>query len=277
MPGQYVRSGLNKLISVVIPTYNRQCSTDEAVQSINSSNPGLVEIIVVDDCGDIPYTFIQSINRAKISVTVIRLSNNVGPGMARKAGIAAAQGGFIAFLDSDDTFDEGWIDNIVYIVQANIPIDLTRLVLVGRAVGTKRSSQLVFRLLLAAPENMKLFLVRLLLTFFNPIITPSIVISKQLCQFAESLRYCEDYYTNAAAIFTANNFIVTNFVAVYLGRHPGSFGGESSFRDRMFQGEMFVKMKMFYMPSISIVYKFFIPFGIIYQYVRVAFKSLFHL
>ncbi|RMF83624.1 MAG: glycosyltransferase, partial [Nitrospinota bacterium] len=87
------------LISVVIPAYNAGKFVAQAVQSVLDQTYPHHEIIVVDD-GSTDET------RAELRKFGDRLryfsQQNRGPSAARNAGIRAAQGEYICFLDADD-------------------------------------------------------------------------------------------------------------------------------------------------------------------------------
>ena len=87
------------LISVIIPTYNREKMLVEAVQSVLEQSYRNFEIIVVDD-GSTDNTKL-SLKQYKDQLTLIHQCNR-GPSAARNTGIKAAKGEFLAFLDSDD-------------------------------------------------------------------------------------------------------------------------------------------------------------------------------
>jgi glycosyltransferase involved in cell wall biosynthesis len=86
------------LVSVIIPAFNAEAFLQEAIESVLAQDYSPFELIVVDDgstdsSGKIAESYPQ--------VRCIRLSHG-GVSAARNAGIAAAQGEFIAFLDADD-------------------------------------------------------------------------------------------------------------------------------------------------------------------------------
>jgi glycosyltransferase involved in cell wall biosynthesis len=101
-------TSLKPLVSAVIPTYNRTQQTIAAIESVVSQTYPHFEIIVVDDgstdgSGEVIQRFINQ--RANGSHEVVFLSQrNQGASVARNAGIARAQGEYIAFLDSDDVW-----------------------------------------------------------------------------------------------------------------------------------------------------------------------------
>lgn len=87
------------LVSVIIPTYNRGRILCEAVDSVLEQDYSNVELIVVDDGSTDHTAAILAGYQEKI--VVIRQPNR-GVSAARNAGIAAARGRLISFLDSDD-------------------------------------------------------------------------------------------------------------------------------------------------------------------------------
>jgi glycosyltransferase involved in cell wall biosynthesis len=87
------------LVSVIIPTYNRQAYVREAIESVLSQTYSPFELLVVDDgsTDDTPALLKAYQGRIK----VLRQSNH-GVSAARNLGIRSARGAFIALLDSDD-------------------------------------------------------------------------------------------------------------------------------------------------------------------------------
>ncbi len=87
--------------SVIIPTFNRAGVLAEAIDSVLAQSHPAHEIIVIDDGSTdaTPVVLAQFGER----ITVIRQAN-AGVSSARNAGLAAATGEWVAFLDSDDVW-----------------------------------------------------------------------------------------------------------------------------------------------------------------------------
>jgi glycosyltransferase involved in cell wall biosynthesis len=86
-------------VSIIIPTYNRRSFVSEAIRSVLEQTYESVELIVVDDGStDDTAKYVESLSA---DIQLIQQRNR-GPSAARNAGIRAASGKFIAFLDSDD-------------------------------------------------------------------------------------------------------------------------------------------------------------------------------
>jgi glycosyltransferase involved in cell wall biosynthesis len=90
----------NILVSVVIPTYNREYIISEAINSVLNQTYQNFEILVVDDGStDKTKEVVENIKDPRIRYIC---QHNAGPSAARNNGIRNAKGDWIAFLDSDD-------------------------------------------------------------------------------------------------------------------------------------------------------------------------------
>lgn len=89
------------LVTVVIPAFNAARTIRQAVDSALSQTWPHIEIVVVDDCSlDETCSVVESITDSR--VRLIKLATNGGGSVARNAGIDAAEGKFVSFLDADD-------------------------------------------------------------------------------------------------------------------------------------------------------------------------------
>jgi glycosyltransferase involved in cell wall biosynthesis len=90
-----------KLVSVVIPTYNSGRYVREALLSAINQTYSKTEIVVVDDgsVDDTREALLPLVHEGAIQYIY---QANKGPGAARNRGISVAIGEFVAFLDADD-------------------------------------------------------------------------------------------------------------------------------------------------------------------------------
>lgn len=93
------------LISVIIPTYNRERVIERSINSVLNQTIKSLELIIVDDCStDNTEKIVKNINDSRIKY--IKLKKNSGACFARNKGIDEAKGNYIAFQDSDDEWFE---------------------------------------------------------------------------------------------------------------------------------------------------------------------------
>lgn len=98
-----------KLVSVIVPIHNGQnvfmdCLESLVHQTLFAKGPDAMEIILVDDAStDHSLELIRKLeSQLPDKIRVLALPENRGPGGARNAGMAVAQGQYIAFVDCDD-------------------------------------------------------------------------------------------------------------------------------------------------------------------------------
>jgi glycosyltransferase involved in cell wall biosynthesis len=94
-------------VSVIIPAYNRCHTLGRALDSVFAQDFADFEIIVVDDGSTDNTSGLPQLHTSRRPVNLIFLSQNGGVSHARNCGVKAAQGNWIAFLDSDDE----WLPN----------------------------------------------------------------------------------------------------------------------------------------------------------------------
>ena len=103
---------MKELISVVIPVYKVEAYLTACVESVLAQTYQNIEIILVDDgspdrCPQMCDEFAARDSR----IRVIHKQNG-GLSSARNAGIDAAQGAYLAFLDSDDLWTPVFLDRL---------------------------------------------------------------------------------------------------------------------------------------------------------------------
>jgi len=100
------------LISIVIPFYNAAQYIRECVESALTQTLDDVEVICVDDCStDNSREIVESIVDPRMRV--IGFSQNQGVSSTRNAGLRAARGEYVYFLDSDDWIEPGYLETMV--------------------------------------------------------------------------------------------------------------------------------------------------------------------
>ena len=90
-------------LSIIVPVYNVEGYIEQCLTSLITQTVHDIEIIVVDDCGtDGSMGKAARIAESDDRIRIIRNSHNMGTGAARNAGIEAARGRYLGFVDADD-------------------------------------------------------------------------------------------------------------------------------------------------------------------------------
>lgn len=102
-------------VSVVIPAYNGTSRyLEQAIRSVLAQSVTDHEIIVVDDAStDRTDALVQSIPR----VRYVRHTSNAGQAAARNTGAQLAQSPFLAFLDQDDLWEPGFLEQTLALLE----------------------------------------------------------------------------------------------------------------------------------------------------------------
>ena len=123
---QMVHTNNDKLLSIIIPVYNRQQSfnlllADLSKSIINNKLERHIEIIVVDDASTD-----QTILPDEFPCKIVLKCNqqNYGAPYSREKGLQYSHGKFIHFHDSDDSISENWLSELVNELSTKPDIDL---------------------------------------------------------------------------------------------------------------------------------------------------------
>lgn len=109
-------------VSVVIPAYNAAWCVRKAIESVLAQDYRDFELIVVDDGSTDDTSAVLADYGDRIRV--VRKANE-GLSSARNAGIAAALGEYVAFLDADDWWLPGKLSRQVAFMQAHPELGFT--------------------------------------------------------------------------------------------------------------------------------------------------------
>ena len=241
----HLRFSLEMRFSAIIPVYNGADTICRAIDSVIAQGYEDLEVIVVDDAstdGTVSLVKEQYGNRVK----VISLPENSGSSVARNAGMAAATGDYIAFLDADDSWGPGKIDAITEVLRKRPDIAF---LYHGYSLSSIGRPDKAVNL-----NPRKLSYVRLLA---GNVISTSCVVMKNDSdfRFATDMRYCEDYELWLRASFKYDAFFL-DFPFTQLYRPITSEGGISANRLAMRIGEMRAYARL---PRLNPFFLFLVP------------------
>jgi CDP-glycerol glycerophosphotransferase len=96
------------LLTIVVPVHNVAAYLPECLNSILSDAPDRLQVVCVDDASpDGAGAILDDIARTDPRVAVLHLTENVGLGPARNAGLDQAGGEYVWFVDGDDRLPTG--------------------------------------------------------------------------------------------------------------------------------------------------------------------------
>lgn len=103
----------NPLVSVIVPAYNAAASIKQCIESIENQVGVSFEAIVINDgSSDATASILEELARSRPWLIVINRKNS-GVSAARNAGMKAASGRFLTFLDADDMLAPGALHALV--------------------------------------------------------------------------------------------------------------------------------------------------------------------
>ncbi|MET8352309.1 MULTISPECIES: glycosyltransferase [unclassified Micromonospora] len=106
------------LLTIVVPVYGVEAYLYQCLESIRADIPageaGAVELIAVDDASpDGCPAMLRAYAAGRAGVRIVHLTDNVGLGLARNAGLDVATGRYVWFVDSDDWLPPGTISAVL--------------------------------------------------------------------------------------------------------------------------------------------------------------------
>jgi len=227
---------MTQLISVIIPVYNSQNTIIKSLESIsNQIGSFTFEIIIIDDGStDDSKNLINKfiIENPNLSIEYFYKKNG-GVSSSRNYGLKKAKGNFIAFLDSDDAWEETKIKTQLSIFTENSEIDF---------LGTNRDGIILNRFLLTKINRLQKITPKLLL-IKNFFMTSSVLFKSEIVEkigfFNEEMNYTEDleYFLRINSEYNCylyNQSMVTSIT----GKHGFGESGLSAGLWKMELGEL---------------------------------------
>lgn len=217
-------------ITVIIPYYNSAKTIDRAIKSVLNQTFTDFEIIIINDKStDEETQFLERYNSYD-NIRLIHLDVNGGPAKARNIGMQYATGLYLAFLDSDDSWNEDKLSKQYEMMhEKNIYFSCHD----SKKYNSKSTNKDLY-LKKISPLSM---------LFKNYVKTRTVmidrkVIDKEGCFFPEDMRYSEDYNFWLKLISTGYDLFHINGVYSYTYEDE-LMSGLSSNYIKMFKGELY--------------------------------------
>ena len=111
----------NKLVSVIIPFYNRLDLLSNSMKSVLDQTYRPIELILVDDFSEefFDKSILEKYTSEDFKVKILRNKKNLGPGLARETGRLIAKGDYFAYLDSDDFWHNEFLEKLITSIELN--------------------------------------------------------------------------------------------------------------------------------------------------------------
>ncbi len=108
-----------ELVSVIIPFYNNEDETINAIESVLNQTYKKIEIILIDDCSTKSIEKLKKYIKGKEQIHYYLNNKNTGPAGARNLGLKKCTGKYISLLDSDDILKKDKIQKQLFEMQLN--------------------------------------------------------------------------------------------------------------------------------------------------------------
>ena len=121
---------MQQILSIIIPIYRVEKYIKQCTESLFSGDTQEIEYIFVDDCTpdnsmEIIREQIKNFNIPDERVRILKNDKNSGLSVTRNNGVAAAEGTYIWFVDSDDWIDPQRLPDLIDILKTHHPQLLT--------------------------------------------------------------------------------------------------------------------------------------------------------
>lgn len=220
-------------ISVVIPIYNSSAKIVAVLDSVLNQSFRVFEIILINDCSkdDTLKVLERYVNKNQdFNFRIFDLKENKGVSFCRNLGWDNINGDYVAFLDSDDYWNENKLEVIVNAIK------LSDADLIGHNYNEKYLSlkeYFIFNPRILQEISFYKLLLR------NKFQTSCVILKKNLKErFDESLSHSEDYELFLRLTAKKYNVYFYNEALTYLGRPQLSKGGLSEKKIKMRIGEI---------------------------------------
>lgn len=182
-------------VSVIIPCYCCAETVERAVDSVVNQSLIPTEIILVDDFSPDEGMTLDKLHNIKnkfqdkLTIKLIELKINVGPGMARNYGWEVATQDYIAFLDADDVWHPKKLA-----IQYEFMIQNPDIKLSGHRQNEITDLNAFIQTEIVESHLTISLISPSIIVYSNPLATRTVMLSRSLdVRFRDKKRYSEDY------------------------------------------------------------------------------------
>ncbi len=212
-----------ELISVIVPVYRAELSIARCIESIQAQTYENLQIILIDDGSpDNSGTICDDYAKDDARIVVLH-TENAGVSSARNCGLSHAEGGYVAFVDSDDYITSTFIDD-AYAQMKERRVDLY---LAGLTMEINEAERHVRSEVYQAKQK----------TYSTDIIVDNRLRFDPDLSLGEDMLFNFDYYQHASNAYFSNNvfyhYIRGNEESLFSRYSPSLYEDTVKIYDRM--------------------------------------------
>lgn len=108
------------LVSIITPAYNSEKYIEETYESIKHQTYKNWEWLVIDDNStDKTFEILKNLSKKDLRIKVHRNATNLRAASSRNKGLDSSSGEYITFIDSDDLWNENFLDEQLEFLEKN--------------------------------------------------------------------------------------------------------------------------------------------------------------
>lgn len=110
---------MSDLVSIVMPSYNTSKYIENSIKSVLNQTYQNWELLIIDDCSKDNTEDVVTPYLSDFRIKFLKNPHNIGAALSRNRAIREAKGKYIAFLDSDDTWDKEKLSKQISFMKRN--------------------------------------------------------------------------------------------------------------------------------------------------------------
>ncbi|MBQ7570313.1 MAG: glycosyltransferase family 2 protein [Synergistaceae bacterium] len=205
-----------KLLSVIIPAYNAEKYLEKCVDSVVNQTYKNIEIIIVDDgSNDSTPQICDELANKYNNIKVIHKENQ-GTSWARRDGVQAASGEYIAFIDSDDYIDLKAYEEVIKVLEENdldmVQFGYYRVDTDGKIISEHKRDAVKFDNAHDAFKHFAFVIVRDITMLVDKVYKRELF---ENLEWPKDIAYAEDYCTDVQLFAKAQKFMAIEYTPYY--------------------------------------------------------------
>lgn len=112
---------MKPVVSIITPMYNNEAVIKKTIESVINQTYTYWELLLIDDASsDKTVDMVREFVDSNSKIRLIQQAQNMGASEARNLGTKMSNGEYIAFLDADDLWEKGKLEQQIKILNDNL-------------------------------------------------------------------------------------------------------------------------------------------------------------